>query len=275
MLDAVDEFLGLLKEGAFSPPKPPTVSSPGISQPQTSALRDLQKRELDLWHHWNSNGRKPEHLKPLYESYKPLLQQEAKKYVNRAEVPTAAIHGELNKLFVHAVKSYDPSKAKLNSWVTTRIKGVQRFVRTYQNIGRISERQIDKIKDFNQAKDELRSRLGYEPDTKTLAEHLKWPEKRVADMHKALLGAMPSSSFEGKADPIQHFAPREIEAIHLVQYGLAPQERTVWEYTFGMNGRPMLKPGEISRRAGINLTKVSRIRKKLHREIRSTLNLLE
>jgi DNA-binding MarR family transcriptional regulator len=59
-----------------------------------------------------------------------------------------------------------------------------------------------------------------------------------------------------------------------MQYGLTPQERTVYEYTFGMNGRPMLKPGQISTQAKIHPSKVSRIRNKLQTKLKETMTYL-
>lgn len=257
----LDEFLDLdfVKE-ALAKRKTPEPKDKNV-------LKATQKKEIDLWHHWNDNGRKPEHLKPLYESYKPLLQKETNKWKG-VEIPKSAINAEMRKQFVNAVKSYDPNHAKktaLSSWVTTNLQKASRFMKTYQNYGKIPEGQISKIREFKQAKETLFNIHGYEADTKTLADHLKWPHKRVVQLQKELAREdLPLSGFTG-GDPAEALAPKELEAIHLIQYDkrLSPDDRTVFEYTFGMNGRPQLQPGQIAKKTGLHPSKISRIRGKL------------
>src|SRR4051812_22809539 len=147
--EALDSFLSFVKEGM---PK-------AITPAATSELRSTQKKEMDLWHAWNTGGRKPKLLKPLFDSYKPLIQSTANKFTSKAanlELPTSAVHAELRKQFVNAVKSYDPKRgAQLNTWVQTHLRKASRFVKTYQNLGKIPESNIGKIREFDAGKQEL------------------------------------------------------------------------------------------------------------------------
>lgn len=241
-----------------------------------NVLKATQKKEIELWHNWNNNDRKPEHLKPLYESFKPLLQKETNKWKG-VEIPKSAINAEMRKQFVNAVKTYDPAKGtQLSSWVTTNLQKSSRFMKTYQNYGKIPEGQISKIREFKQAKETLFNIHGYEPDTKTLADHLKWPQKRVAQLSKELAREdLPLSGFAG-GDPAEALAPKELEAIRILQYDkrLSPDERTVYEYTFGMNGRPRLQPGQIAKQTGLHPSKISRIRGKLKGFVTEAMEVL-
>jgi DNA-directed RNA polymerase specialized sigma subunit len=237
-------------------------------------LRGIQKKELDLWHNWNNNGRKPEHLYPLYKSYKPMLTREANKFINRVELPTSTIHAEIDKHFVNAVKTFNPGRGtQLSTWVQTNLQKSSRFIKTYQNLGKIPEGQISQITRFNQAKDQLHSKLGYEPDTKTVADHLGWSQRRVMQMNKELSRKdLPASQFQ--SDPAEILTPRELEAIKLMQYDLSPEERTVYEYTFGMNGKSRLQPGQIAKSTGIHASKVSRIRNRLVDKLKEAMDIL-
>lgn len=257
---SLDEFLDLVKEGM---PK------------KKDDLKTVQRREVDLWHTWNNNGRKPEHLKPLLESYKPLLQGVANKF-RTVEIPVSSIHAELRKQFVTAVKTYNPKRGtQLNTWVQTHLQKGSRFIKTYQNLGKIPEGQISKIREYKQAKEFLLNKHGFEPDTKALADHMKWPHKRVAQLQKEL-------SREDKAasnylhDPAEFLAPKELEAVHILQFDtrLSPEERTVYEYTFGMNGKPRLQPGQIAKQTSIHPSKVSRIRTKLKGYLQEATDIL-
>lgn len=261
-IEALDEFLSITKEGATTAKK-------------SVAMKGMQKKEMDYWHTWNNGGRKPNDLKPLYDSYKPLIQKTAIKFVNRVEIPTSAIHSELRKQFVNAVKTYDPSRGtQLNSWVTTNLQKTSRFVKTYQNIGKIPEGNIAKITEYKQGRTELRDRLGHEPDSKTLADHLKWPHKKVVQIGKELREDNPVSGF--LHDPAENLTSKELEAVHLVQYDhrLGPDDRIVYEHVFGINGKTRLGPGEIAKKTGLHPSKVSRIRTKLKGLITEAIEVL-
>lgn len=255
-ISLLDEFL----EMAMAKEAMPKKKEP--EKKDKNLLKATQRKELDLWHNWNNNGRKPEDLKPLYDSFKPLLQREANKF-RTLELPKSTIQAEMRKQFVNAVKTYDPKKAQLNSWITTNLQKSSRFVKTYQNIGKIPEGQISKIREFKQAKETLFNIHGFEPDTKTIADFLKWPQKRVAQLQRELRDDLATSGFAD--DPAESLTPKELEAIRILQYDnrLSSEERSVYEYTFGMNGKPKLQPGQIAKRTGLHPSKISRIRNKI------------
>lgn len=273
-IDILDEFLGLTKEAAFpfqpfSSAFPPaftgTIGAAAKVPPTKEEFKSQQKKELEMWHNWNDNGRKPAHLKPLLDAYKPLIQSKARVYTRgNVEMPTSAIEAEFKKHFVNAVKSYNPErKTQLNTWVQTNLQKAGRYVKTYQNLGKMPERNIANIRKLDDAKAELSQKHGFEPDTHMLADHLGWPHRRVVQMTKERRKDLPVSGF--MQDPTEVMNPKQLEAIHTLQYDsrLSHEDRAVYEYTFGMNGKPMLKPGDIAKKTNLHPSKVSRIRNKL------------
>lgn len=260
-VESLDEFLELIKEAM--PPK------------SKDELKSTQRKEIELWHNWNNNGRQPEHLKPLHDSYKPLIQKEVNKW-RGVEMPQSSIHAEFRKQFVNAVKTYDPERGtQLNTWVTHHLQKGSRFMKNYQNLGKIPEAQISKIREFKQAKEHLANTQGYEPDTQALADHLKWSPRKVSQMQKELSREdLVASAFPH--DPAEIYAPKELEAIRILHYDtrLSPEERTVYEYTWGINGKPKLQPGQISKQTGIHPSKVSRIRGKLKGYVQEAVEIL-
>lgn len=267
----LDEFLDheVVKE-ALAKKKQPEKKDP-------LQLKATRSKELELWHAWNNNGRKPTDLKPLLDSFKPVIQKEVNKWKG-VEIPKSAIHAEMRKQFVNAIKSFNPQhekKTQLMSWVTTNLNKSSRFMKTYQNIGKIPEGQIAKIREFKQAKETLANIHGYEPDTKTLADHLKWPHKKVVQLQKELRQDLPASGFAG-GDPAESFAPKELEAVRILQYDnrLTTEERTVYEYIFGINGRAKLQPGQIAKQTGLHPSKISRIRGKIKGYIQEAVEVL-
>lgn len=240
-------------------------------------LKATQRQELELWHTWNNKGRKPEHLQPLYQSYKPMLVREAQKWRSAEMIPSSTIQAEIDKHFVNAMKTFDPGRAQLSTWVGQNLKKASRFVKTYQNLGKIPEGQIAQIRVFKQAQEHLYDKLGHEPDTKILADHLGWTPRRVQQLQREMRRDLPASHWEGAGgggDPTELLTPKELEAIKLMQYDLTPEERTVYEYTFGMNGKPRYQPGQIAKKTNLHPSKVSRIRNKLVDKLKEAIELL-
>ena len=236
-------------------------------------LKGTQKKEIDLWHNWNNNGRKSDDLKPLYQSLKPVVNKAVSNWAGRVPVPTSAIQAEMHKQFVNAIKTFQPGKSALNTWVTNNLRKGGRFIKNYQNLGRIPENQIDKIEPYKKAKMELYDKLGHEPDTHAIAEHMGVPVRKIHQLEKENRQDLAASIFS-EGDPAQVLAPKELEALSLIQYDLTPEQRIVYEHTFGMGGKKMLKPGEIAAQTGIHASKVSRIRKILKDKVLDAMELV-
>lgn len=240
---------------------------------KTKDLKGTQKKEIELWHNWNNNGRKPEDMKPLYQSLKPVVNKAISNWAGRVSVPTSAIQAEMNKQFVNAIKTFQPGKSALNTWVTNNLRKGGRFIKNYQNLGRIPENQIDKIEPYKKAKQELYDKLGHEPDTRAIAEHMGVPVRKIQQLEKENRQDLAASKFN-EGDPAQVLAPKELEALTLIQYDLTPEQRIVYEHTFGMNGKKMLKPGEIAAQTGIHASKVSRIRTILKNKVLEAMEVV-
>ena len=283
-IEVLDALL-LKKEAGFfdflrSPSRPtfgPPTTVAGMAPRKKKDLKKTQRRESELWNHWNDNGRKKKDLEPLYISYKPVINQEVRRWT-RNEIPASAIRAEVNMHFMNAVKSFDPSKAGLNTWVTKNFKKTQRFIATYQNIGKIPEGQLRLITPYKLAKDELATKFGHEPDVDSIAAHMGQPTRKIIQLQKELSRRdLAVSGFEAEGmggDPVTNLTPRELEAFNLIKYDLTPEEKIVYEYTFGVDGKPLLRPGEIAKQAKIHPSKVSRIRKKLKDKVQEAMEYI-
>ncbi len=264
-IGVIDEFLDFLKVAMPSSKK---------TDPKATQLKTTQKKELELWHRWNDNGRKKEHLTPLVNSFKPLIQQHVNSW-RGVELPTSSITSEFRKQFVNAVKTYAPGKSSLSTWVSFHLRKGNRYMKKYQNLGRIPEGQSKLITPYKQAKEHLTNLHGFVPDTKTIADHMGVPVKKVSQLEKELSRKdMPASGYQ--SDPAEIYSPKELEALHLIKYDnrLSTEDRTVYEYTYGLNGKAMLAPGQISKQTGIHPSKISRIRTKLKGVLQEALEAL-
>ncbi len=223
-----------------------------------AATRRAQE-DLKLWQQWDQNGRKPEDLEPLMKRIEPIIRKQSNIYAGRVNIPKPAVHAEFQIQAIKAVQGYDPNRAALNTHLTHQLKKGKRFISTYQNVGRISETRIYKINQFQTERDLLADKLQREPSAHEIADHMKWPVKQVTAMESELRKEVPTSMIQGGG--VTKLKPsKEAETLRLLQYDLSPQEKTVYEYLLGENGKPQLKPGQIAQKMRLTPSKVSRIK---------------
>ena len=56
---------------------------------------------------------------------------------------------------------------------------------------------------------------------------------------------------------------RHNEIMRLLPYELGPDEKQVFEYVYGIGGKPKLEPGQIAQKLAMSSSKVSRIKKSI------------
>lgn len=259
----------LEKMGAAKKAKAPLV--PKLTPEEKKKQQDLSVKkanEIELWKTWKKSGFKPVHLEPLLKSLNPLIQKRALiAGKGRVEVPSAAIDFEHKKWAVKALKEWDPKGgASLSTWVTQHLRKVSRFIHNTQNLARITEPLAAKIGTFNSVKADLTERLGHAPDDHSMHEALlkiqpgKWSMKDIKRLHKEVRKSYISG--QGGLDDVQSavVSSAENEVIHLVVPQLSTSELAVHEYTFGLNGKPKLAPGEIAKKLKMDNSKVAKLR---------------
>jgi DNA-directed RNA polymerase specialized sigma subunit len=259
--DPLDWVLG--KIGAAKK-APVVVKSVQKKPPEKKDFSQQRVKEVQLWQDWKSSGFHPKKMEPLYKSMENLVHNAAKNYKGRVEIPNAAIDWEFKKIFAESARRWDHSKgAQLHSWVTDQMnKRIQRFIKTNQNFARIPEYRLAKVNKFKAVKAELTEKLGFEPDTQTLAEETGFHPKEIKRLTKELRKGLIAS---GEADDIPQLLETEDarleEVKHLIVPQLTPQERIVHEYTFGMFGKPRLKTSQLAKKMGWDDSKVSKLKK--------------
>jgi len=256
------EKLGAKKK-APATPAPKVVATDDAKKKQEMAK--TRANELELWKAWKQSGEKPKHLDPLLKSLNPLIQRRALTAgKGRIEVPSAAIDFEHKKQVVNALRTFDPKRGvQLQTWVTTNLKKATRFIHNTQNLTRITEPLAMKIGTFNAVKAELSDKLGHEPDDHSLHEALvdhgfsmKDIKRLNKEVRKSYIGG------QGGLDDVQSavLSSPDVEVIHLVIPQLSKPELAVHEYTFGLNGKPQLAPGDIAKKLKMDRSKVAKLR---------------
>lgn len=229
----------------------------------------LELEDFELWKQWRDSKEDPDKLRPLMNQFRGMIRQGVNRW-SSIDMPPAVIQAEHNKQFLRALRTYDPNKGKLGTWVGSHLKKApQRFLTTYQNPARIVETRTGAKRGlFDNARATLDDQLGREPTTQELSEHLGWSVPEVERAQAEGRAAWYSSSAPYGLDPATNMPSRATEIARFIKTELSPEESLVWEYTTGEGGRPQLKPGEIATRLGMSPSKVSRIRNSITEKIK-------
>jgi DNA-directed RNA polymerase specialized sigma subunit len=225
-------------------------------------VTDKQRQELEHLHTWRESGHDPEHLRPLLQTYQPILDQRLKQWKAPA-VPDDAFRSELQTHFVNALKSYDPTKgAGLRTHVENRIQKAKRFNARYQNVARIPEAKAMQIGKIDSAKRELQEQFGRDPTHDEIAGHIGDPKllpKHVMQIENARMRDVPASAFED--DPTELHQMRSREVLSLLPHELTEDEHTVFRHLYGLDGHDqMTSTNELAKRLGKSPSQVSRLR---------------
>lgn len=241
------------------------------AESQQRELAARKGREIELWQAWKSSGESPQALKPLLRSFRPMIQSKVNVYKGKLRmIPDSTIEAEFNIQFVNALKSYDPSKGSLGTYVYRYLDKAKRFVVENQNVGRIPENRAYKIKAFTSARDELAEELGRQPTSQELSKKLGWELAEVDRMESELRNDLVSQGFED--DPYSFTPSKSEETLRLFKYELSGDEREVYEYLTGFGKPQMLSTGDIAKKMGIPDYKVSRIKQVIQNKLKRYIN---
>lgn len=221
-----------------------------------------RQNDVHLWQQWQAapESKKPDHLAPLLKTYEPVFNRKITEWSRGAKaIQPTAFKAELQKHFIGALESFDPSKAALSTHVETRLQKAKRYVVKHQNLAYIPEGQVAHIGRIRKAQDELHEELGHDPSHDQIADHLGMSPKRVGTILGSLKKDIPASRFE--SDPTTTAVHREREVLDLLQYNLSNDEKQVFDLLYGRNGSPkMQSTNDIAGRLGKSAPQISRIK---------------
>lgn len=221
-----------------------------------------QQQEMQHLDTWKNNNYDPEHLRPLLQSYQPLLDYRLKQWRAPA-VPEEAFRSELQSQFVNALKNYDPTRgAALRTHVENRIQKAKRYNAKYQNVARIPEAKAMQIGHIDSAKRELQESLGRDPTHNEIAERINNPAltgRHVSQIEDARMRDVPESAFESDPSEIQQMRSREV--LSLLPSELTPDELSVFRHLYGIDGQDQItSTNQLAQRLGRSPSQISRLR---------------
>lgn len=224
----------------------------------------MRDEELRLWNEYNRT-KSPVVLEQLLIKLKPLIRSEASKY-RQTGIPITQLESKAEELAFDAIKSYKPERGvQLNTHIINHIQRLNRYAIEKQNIVRSQEAKIFQYRKFESAKNELESTLGREPTELELRAKLGVGFKfnEIQDFKPTKEHLYAKSVEEGGKAPVRSDLTSDQITLRLIRQGLTDKEKQVFDYAYGMDGKPVLKKKEIARRLGISQPMISKYIRKI------------
>ncbi len=135
----------------------------------------------------------------------------------------------------------------------------KRYNIRYQNIGYIPEGQARHIGPIMKAQDELQEQFGRDATADEIADHINMPVKKVTRIMTSQRRDIPASAFE--TDPHEMMLQRDDEVLSLLPYNLTPEEKTVFNHLYGLDGHQQIQStNDLAKKLGKSPSQVSRLR---------------
>jgi len=239
-----------------------------------TASADRNSKDMLVFEQWRQKPTKKT-LGVLLKHFDPVLTAKASTWKAPA-VPAAAFKADLQKNAITAFETFDPNAgAMLRTHLQNILKRSHRFNQKYQNMAFIPEEKNALIGPVKQARDILHQELGSPPSHSAIATYLNQnPDmlpkrvrgvvtpKLIKTVDDYQIADIPGTSFE--SDPSAKSMSYEQETLDMLRPALKGDERVVYDYMYGQNGKPVVhSTGDIASRMGKSPSQISRIKRRI------------
>jgi RNA polymerase primary sigma factor len=247
------------------------MAAPFIQMPSALTFQSREQQAYSDWKSATSGWAKDQALEKLLKTLDGPIHA-AINVFRAAPMPQATMELEAKRIAVQAIKGWDSSAGMtLGPYVGTQVRQkLYRYVATYQNVGRIPEEQVGQIGKLNVAIEGLGEKLGREPTTEELADHLAIPTAHVARLRKSLRKDIFESSVEEEGFEAVK-SDLNFERAMMAYYGMNDQEKQVFDFALGAHGQPKLSPGDMAKRLGVGNSRISALKESVARKIQPYL----
>lgn len=212
----------------------------------------LNRREADLeaWNKWKANPT-PQNQQVLLNVLDPLITSEVNKLTGLNPTKRSALKVRAKMLTIEALKTYDPSKSQMNTYLVGQLMKLKRFAYENAGIARIPENRQLKIREYKDAINSFNVAYDRDPTDNELASKLGWPLIEVQKMKKQVRSEIPMSllvynpAIKGQDSKIQR-------TIELMYDSLDKRDQDIFDYTLGTHGKTALTNNDISRKLNIS-----------------------
>jgi DNA-binding CsgD family transcriptional regulator len=228
---------------------------------------DADERLLLDWRSMPDGPAKDQKLEVLFQRLAGVIGQAVNVY-RAAPVPFRVLELEAKRQASQALMEWQPwAGTTVATFLNTRLRQrLSRWVIEHQNPARIPEEHVRRIGGYNRAMDELTDRLGRDPSTAEIADHMGVPLKHITKLRRLLRPTVSADSDIGQSTEAIEADPEYSRAI-LAYYGMTEMERQVFDYSLGAHGRPQKTPGEIAKILKVAPSRVSALKEAVAKKL--------
>lgn len=217
---------------------------------------------VELWHDWNASGRPRAKLSPILKAYQPYIGREVDRWSGSGLSPLL-LRSEASRLAIGAIKTYDPSRAQLQTHLVTALKGLDRFVNTYRDDVRLPLEKAQLAGKVYQARQELESELGREATASEIATRAGVGQTSLGHLKRYQASLYSVLGEAGAGQPVRGDIDHQQLAADFLFQSLSPQQQLVFGYSTGYGGKPQLGNNAIAGKLGVSATRVSGLRREI------------
>ncbi len=213
----------------------------------------------------------PENSAVLLKSIRPVLTSVMRQF-SIPDSPTLQTRAKI--MAIHAMKRYDPSKAKLRTFLHSQLQGLRRHTAKETQILAMPEQVGLDAFNLNKAENELRDNLGRDPSDLEIADHIGMPLKRIAYVRKAKPGFSESFFHRQTDEGEDYYAPAvqakngAVQQWHeLVYHDLAPIDQLIMEHTLGLHSKRVLQNKDLARKLRISPGAISQRKARIQQKL--------
>ena len=211
---------------------------------------------------WRTTGDK-QHLHTLLKAYDPIIRQHVNKWLSSG-IPASVLTAEAKLITTNAFKEYDPKfGTQLNTHVINRLQKLNRLGYKYQNVAKIPEHRIIKLRTFQHTKNLLNEKFGRDPTIDEMQDELHWKPKEIERLEIEQRKSLIASADTLQDMAVDSHSDEDIDKIHLLYHELAGTDKAVLEHSTGLFGKPKLSGNDIAKKLKLTPTQVSRIKKSI------------
>lgn len=195
----------------------------------------------------------------LLEIHAPYIKANINKW--KGSIPQPIIEAYGRKYALDAFKTYDPTKAAINTHLYNHISQLSRLIYQHQNISSIPESQIQYIGRINQAKEYLQDQLDREPTLDEISYHVKMPVKHI----KRIIENQRADFVNDSDKEHQQFGVRETDIstsnkIFSYRNQLNDLQKQQFDSITGFGGTQPLSPKDIGKQFKLKPYEVTRLK---------------
>jgi len=208
---------------------------------------------------WKRNPT-PSNAGSLLKMVQPDIDRGISAHVGRSD---PILKSRARRMALHAIKSYDPTKARLGTHIVNQLQGLKRVARQQNQILPIPERVSIDRNNVEHARAQLFDELGRDPNLDELADKTGLSARRLNYIQKfrfpiaeGTIEQRMQDSEEGVFMPAVE-QPESDAWINFVYADLDETNKKIMEWTLGLHGAPTLSNLEIAKKLRITPGAVS------------------